>query len=205
MPTPPLSRSARGQLTREGILQIAFTLASENGLASLTIGDLAKQVGMSKSGLYAHFQAKQNLQLAVIDYANRVFSERVIQPARLAEHSQVIAKLRQLLQSWLAWNHAFHGSCMFLDAWTETAHTPGECQVALRASIRRWLDYLEEQFRKGIEAGQLKPNLDPAQAAFSLYGCYLSYNLYYNLVGEQQSQQRFWLAVEQHFALWQQV
>ena len=72
----------KGKVTKELILQRAFQLASENGLESLTIGELAKQCGMSKSGLFAHFNSKLNLQLSVLEFANQVFAERVIAPAR---------------------------------------------------------------------------------------------------------------------------
>lgn len=75
---------SKGQNTRHNILTYAFQMASEDGLESLTIGELAKKVGMSKSGLFAHFKSKDNLQVAVLEYANQVFVEKVLAPARLA-------------------------------------------------------------------------------------------------------------------------
>ena len=107
---------SKGKVTRDNILSKAFELASENGLESLTIGELAKQCGMSKSGLFAHFNSKDNLQIAVLEYANLIFTQRVIAPAR--EQSSALRqeqKIRTLLDNWLGWNHSFQGSCMFLD------------------------------------------------------------------------------------------
>ena len=111
----------KGKVTKELILQRAFQLASENGLESLTIGELAKQCGMSKSGLFAHFNSKLNLQLSVLEFANQVFAERVIAPARELGDSNIERKVRGLLDTWMTWNHSFQGSCMFLDAWNDTA------------------------------------------------------------------------------------
>ncbi len=88
---------SKGRITKEHILQHAFQLASENGLESLTIGELAKQCGMSKSGLFAHFNAKLNLQLSVLEYANLIFAERVIAPARLSGDADMEKKIRGLL------------------------------------------------------------------------------------------------------------
>lgn len=118
---------SKGKITRENILARAFDLASENGLESLTIGELAKQCGMSKSGLFAHFNSKENLQLAVVDFANQVFISRVIAPARELGDKNIESKLRSILDSWMGWNHSFQGSCMFLDAWKESAKS--ECAI----------------------------------------------------------------------------
>lgn len=111
----------KGKVTKEFILQRAFEIASEDGLESLTIGELAKQCGMSKSGLFAHFNSKLNLQLSVLEYANQVFAERVIEPARGLGDGNIERKIRGLLDSWMTWNHSFQGSCMFLDAWNDAA------------------------------------------------------------------------------------
>ncbi len=109
---------SKGRLTRETILQTAFEQASQQGLESLTIGSLASACEMSKSGLFAHFQSRDNLQIAVLEYAAEVFRLRVIQPVRQQEHQSQHDKLIALLRAWLAWNHCFAGRCMFLDAWT---------------------------------------------------------------------------------------
>jgi len=194
---------SKGRLTREAILAKAFELASKNGLESLTIGELAKQCSMSKSGLFAHFNSKENLQLSVLGYANQVFAERVIEPARCLGDEDIIDKFKALLDHWLGWNHSFQGSCMFLDAWKETVgsgQTP--IQQQLKATILKWIDYLIIQLRKGRDNQQFRADLDCEQAAFELYGLYLSAHLFYSLRGEQASQAHFWQGVDRLLGDW---
>ena len=126
---------SKGKVTRDNILSKAFELASENGLESLTIGELAKQCGMSKSGLFAHFNSKDNLQIAVLEHANLIFTQRVITPAREQSARSQEQKIRTLLDNWLGWNHSFQGSCMFLDAWKETNSETNLTQKALKKTI----------------------------------------------------------------------
>ncbi|WP_162047731.1 TetR/AcrR family transcriptional regulator [Vibrio taketomensis] len=193
---------SKGRVTREVILTKAFELASVSGLESLTIGELAKQCGMSKSGLFAHFNSKENLQLAVLEHANRVFTERVIAPARSVGDGDIIHKLKTLLDNWLGWNHSFQGSCMFLDAWKETGSKDTLMQQHLQATILKWIDYLIIQLRKGKDNQQFRADLNCEQAAFELYGLYLSAKLFYSLRGEQVSHDHFWQGVERLIGDW---
>ncbi|NVD08668.1 TetR/AcrR family transcriptional regulator [Vibrio sp. JPW-9-11-11] len=193
---------SKGKITRENILNKAFELASENGLESLTIGELAKQCGMSKSGLFAHFNSKDNLQIAVLEHANRVFTQRVIAPAREQETQTIEAKIHALLDNWLNWNHSFQGSCMFLDAWKETHSDSAPTQQVLKQTIASWVEYLRIQVAKGVEQGEFRADLDPKQATFELYGLYLSAHLFYSIHGEQASYQHFWSGVKRLLAAW---
>ena len=122
---------SKGRITREHILNIAFTIASETGLDSLTIGVLAKSCGMSKSGLFSHFNSKANLQVAVIEYAGECFNERVVIAVRREQHTDISARLQSLLHHWLDWNHSFQGSCMFMDAWKESNYSQDDLQLSL--------------------------------------------------------------------------
>ncbi|MGR5459696.1 TetR/AcrR family transcriptional regulator [Vibrio sp. PNB22_1_1] len=192
----------KGKVTKELILQRAFQLASENGLESLTIGELAKQCGMSKSGLFAHFNAKLNLQLSVLAYANDVFAERVIAHAREFGDSNIERKIRGLLDAWMTWNHSFQGSCMFLDAWNDAAEEDCPLQLALRQSIDTWLNYLQIQVIKGKENHEFRADLDTQQATFDLYGQYLSAHVFYSIKGEQESQRLFWQGIDNLFTRW---
>ncbi|MEZ8099020.1 TetR/AcrR family transcriptional regulator [Vibrio bivalvicida] len=193
---------SKGKVTRENILSKAFELASENGLESLTIGELAKQCGMSKSGLFAHFNSKDNLQIAVLDYANLIFTQRVIAPARERTSITIEEKLTLLLDSWLGWNHSFQGSCMFLDAWKETSAESAPTQQVLKKTIATWIEYLRIQVAKGIENGEFRQDLEPRQATFELYGLYLSAHLFYSIHGEQASNEHFWQGVKRLIASW---
>ncbi|MGF1911340.1 TetR/AcrR family transcriptional regulator [Vibrio kasasachensis] len=193
---------SKGRLTREAILATAFELASKNGLESLTIGELAKQCGMSKSGLFAHFNSKENLQLAVLGHANRVFTESVIEPARCLGDDDIILKFKTLLDHWLTWNHSFQGSCMFLDAWKETGSKDTPIQQELKVTISKWIDYLTIQLHKGRDNQQFRSDLDCEQAAFELYGLYLSGHLFNSLRGELASQAHFWQGVDRLLMDW---
>ena len=193
---------SKGKVTRENILSKAFELASENGLESLTIGELAKQCGMSKSGLFAHFNSKDNLQIAVLDYANQIFTQRVIVPARERTSITIEEKLTLLLDNWLGWNHSFQGSCMFLDAWKETSAEAAPTQQVLKKTIATWIEYLRIQVAKGVENGEFRQDLEPRQATFELYGLYLSAHLFYSIHGEQASNEHFWQGVKRLIASW---
>lgn len=193
---------SKGKVTRENILSKAFELASENGLESLTIGELAKQCEMSKSGLFAHFNSKDNLQIAVLDYANQIFTQRVIAPARERTSITIEEKLTLLLDNWLGWNHSFQGSCMFLDAWKETSAEAAPTQQVLKKTIATWIEYLRIQVAKGVENGEFRQDLEPRQATFELYGLYLSAHLFYSIHGEQASNEHFWQGVKRLIASW---
>ncbi|MEC4090113.1 TetR/AcrR family transcriptional regulator [Pseudoalteromonas rubra] len=193
---------SKGKQTRDNILNVAFKLASENGLESLTIGELAKQCGMSKSGLFAHFNAKENLQAAVVEYANEIFIQRVIVPARADKCTCYKEKITALLNHWLNWNQSFQGSCMFLDAWREKCVNQTPAQQVLKQAIESWLSYLQIQIGKGIENKEFRSDLDPIQATFELYGLYLSAHLYHSMYGQDESTKRFWLGVERLILDW---
>lgn len=193
---------SKGRITKEHILNCAFELASKNGLESLTIGALAKECGMSKSGLFAHFNSKENLQVSVLEFSNLIFTQRVIAPARTLGDDDIEAKLKSLLTNWLGWNHSFQGSCMFIDAWKDAATDVCAIQQALEKSIATWVYYLTIQVRKGIENQQFRHDLDAEQATFELYGLYLSANLFYSLQGQEVSQKHFWDGVERILASW---
>ncbi|CCN81989.1 TetR family transcripitonal regulator [Vibrio nigripulchritudo ATCC 27043] len=193
---------SKGKLTKENILKTAFHVASQDGLESLTIGELARHCSMSKSGLYAHFNSKENLQVTVIEYANLIFAQRVVEPARTKYSDDIEAKIRLLLENWLTWNHSFQGSCMFLDAWRSDAEEGNAIQKSLVAGIEKWLHYLEIQVEKAKEKNIFMVDLDAKQAVFQLYGAYLSSQLFYSVEGEQVSRERFWLSVNFLFDHW---
>ncbi|USD68297.1 TetR/AcrR family transcriptional regulator [Vibrio sp. SCSIO 43136] len=184
------------------ILTTAFEIASEQGLESLTIGELAKQCGMSKSGLFSHFNSKENLQIAVLDQANKVFVEKVIAPIRAQEFDCYELKMRCLLESWLGWNHSYQGSCMFLDAWKDGVESDSPIQQKLQQIIAMWIDYLTIQIEKGQSSGEFNVKLDARQATFELYGLYLSAQLFASINGLQTSKDHFWQGVEAIITRW---
>lgn len=191
---------SKGRLTRETILQQGFEQASQQGLESLTIGSLASLCEMSKSGLFAHFQSRDNLQIAVLEYAGQVFRDRVIQPVRQRAYPDQQAKLRALLEAWLAWNQNFAGRCMFLDAWTSAQE--GEVQQAARQLVRFWLDYLARQVAAGQALGEWRAEMDPWRAVYRLYGLYLGDQVFDALALSDHPGHHFWPEVEALFISW---
>ncbi len=192
----------KGQTTKENILKTAFIMASQNGLESLTFGDLAKQCDLSKSGLYAHFNSKENLQVMVVEYAHQIFIERVLQPARDQFSDQLESKLKLLLENWLNWNHSFQGSCMFLDAWRSDGDESNSVQKSLIKCSNQWVNYLEIQIEKAKRSGVFSVNLETKQAVYQIYGTYLSSQLFYSIDGEVISREMFWKSIDFLFRHW---
>jgi AcrR family transcriptional regulator len=160
-------RRADGERSRAAILDAATQLATVEGLDGLSIGRLAEHIGMSKSGLYAHFGSKEELQLATIDAASEIFVREVIEPARSAEGA---ARLQAIADAFLSYldRRVFPGGCFFAAAQAELDTHPGPVREKLRETGSRWHDYIERQVRGAQEMGELDPNEDPAQLAFEL-------------------------------------
>ena len=162
-------RRRRGNATRESILQAAADVASVEGLEGLTIGRLATELGMSKSGLFAHFGSKEELQLATIDAARRRFVDHVIRPSRGLPRGR--ARLEALLIDWLEYFRAevFRGGCFFNAVKAEFDSRPdGPVRAAITEDVRQFLAFLAREVRKAQEAGDLDPAVDPEQLAFEL-------------------------------------
>ncbi|WP_224055803.1 TetR/AcrR family transcriptional regulator [Vibrio penaeicida] len=192
----------KGKATKENILKTAFNVASQDGLESLTFGVLARHCGLSKSGLYAHFNSKENLQVMVVEYANLKFIERVLQPARDQFSNDLESKIRSLLENWLNWNHSFQGSCMFLDAWRSDADEDNTVQQSLIKGNNKWIRYMEIQIEKAKHTGVFSVEMDTKQAVYQIYGVYLSSQLFYAIDGEDESRERFWKSIDFLFQHW---
>jgi AcrR family transcriptional regulator len=169
VPAESDGRRRRGNATRESILQEAADLASVEGLEGLTIGRLATELGMSKSGLFAHFGSKEELQLATIDAARRRFVDTVIRPSRGMPRGR--ARLEALLLDWLAYfrNEVFRGGCFFNAVKAEFDSRPDTAvREVIAEDIRQFLALLAREIEKAQEAGDLDPSVDPVQLAFEL-------------------------------------
>jgi AcrR family transcriptional regulator len=161
-------RRADGEQTRATILDAATKLATVEGLDGLSIGRLADHIGMSKSGLYAHFGSKEELQLAAIDTATEIFTQTVIRPAR--EPGTAFARLEALCESFLRYleRSVFPGGCFFASATAELDTHPGPVRDRLVAALEGWLKLIERRVREAQEAGELDAAEDPALLAFEL-------------------------------------
>ncbi len=182
MPT----QTPRGQATKQGILEVATAIASVEGLEGLTLGRLATALAMSKSGLFAHFGSKEDLQLATIEHARKIYVDHVILPG--LAHPAGVATLHALCDRYVALmeRRAFPGGCFFAAAMAEFDARPGVVRDTIAALQRQWLDMLEGAAGDGIRLGELDDSVDPVQLAFELEAAMLSGNWYFHLYSDAQ-------------------
>jgi AcrR family transcriptional regulator len=189
-------KTAQGLETRQGILEVAAKIGSVEGLGGLTLGRLAAELAMSKSGLFAHFGSKEELQLATIEHARQLYVEEVIIPG--LAHPRGIASLYGLCDEYVALMErgVFPGGCFFASAMAEFDARPGPVRDRVAEVQRLWLDLLERAARDAIHAGELRPTTDPGQLAFELEAAMLSSNWYYHLYSDPEFFRRARQAVQ---------
>jgi AcrR family transcriptional regulator len=163
-----------GERTRGAILRAAASLATVDGLEGLSIGNLAAAIGMSKSGLYAHFGSKEELQLATVQEAGRIFADEVVEPALaapagLAQLAAVCEAFFQHLQ-----RRTFPGGCFFAGAALEMGTRPGPVKEAVAGFQAGFVRLLRGFAATAIEQHELPPGEDPDQLAFELNGIILA-------------------------------
>lgn len=172
---------SKGEQTRGAILSSALALASEVGLAGATIGALADRTHMSKSGLFAHFQSKENLEVAILEEAIRRFVALVVTPALAEKRGE--PRVKALFDRWLAWpKHDFQpGGCIFAAAAAELDDRPGPARDALVAAQKDWIDTLALAARIAKDEGHFRADLDTKQFAFEeftlVYGAMIVHRL----------------------------
>jgi AcrR family transcriptional regulator len=172
MMTPQVTK---GPATRDRIVEAALRVASVEGLEGISLSRVAADVGMSKSGLFAHFLSKEQLQVDVIAAASAKFAEIVVRPALAEPRGE--PRLRSLFEHWLTWerHESLPGGCVFMHAAAELDDHPGPARDALVASQRQWLSTIARAVRICIEAGHFRSDLDPEQFAFQTYGLVLGF------------------------------
>ena len=173
-----------GQRTRAVILDQAAGLATEVGLEGLSIGQLADATGMSKSGLYAHFGSKRDLQLQTIEAARQTFVEEVMRPALRSPRG--IERLLAMCSAYLSHieRRVFPGGCFFSAAAVDVATRPGPAHDAIVAQQLDWLALLERLTREAMQCGDLDPDTNPAQLAFELQALLVAANTAFILRGD---------------------
>jgi AcrR family transcriptional regulator len=168
-PSAPDGRKIRGDRTRRAILATAVNVASVEGLEGLTIGRLASELELSKSGLFAHFGSKEELQISTVRAAAAIFAPRVIVPAQ-EQFEPGIARLQGMLDNWLDYMErgTFAGGCFFAAATIEMDGRPGPVRDTVAEQMVRWGSALADYAREAIERGELREDTDPDQLAFEL-------------------------------------
>jgi AcrR family transcriptional regulator len=172
---------SKGEATRGVILDEAGQLARRVGLGGLTIGSLATQTGMSKSGLFAHFGSKESLQIQVVEHSSERFVDEVIRPALKAPRG--VPRVRDLFERWLAWD-SVEGGCPLVAASFELDDQPGPVREHLVRVQRDWADTLATVFTSGIGEGHFRPDADPRQFAQDLQGVMLAYHMASRLLAD---------------------
>ena len=166
---------SKGTDTRSRIVETALRAASIDGVEGISLGKVAADVGMSKSGLFAHFDSKEALQVDVIGAAADKFVENVISPALKFPRGE--PRLRALFEHWLEWeqNESLPGGCVFMHATAELDDRPGPVRDALVSHQQEWLKALGKAVQLTIDEGHFSRDVDPSLFAFQLYGIVLSY------------------------------
>ena len=165
----------KGQLTHQAILDESVHLASRLGLLGLSVGGLADEVEMSKSGLFAHFRSKQQLQLETLAHARRLFIDVVVRPTLSVPDGE--QRLRALVERWFGWaDESLGGGCLFVAAAVELDDQPGPLRDALVASEREWRGLLRSVVQAAVDAGEFTTELDPDQFSYELHALMLAYH-----------------------------
>ena len=162
-----LTATRKGTATREAIIDQAYGFACAGGLESLSIGPLAQAVGMSKSGVFAHFGSREDLQLAVLERAGERFIHAVLVPALAAPRG--LARLEAIVQGWFDWVRQNEGGCLLVAAVSEYDDRPGPLRDRILQHQQIWRRELARAIELAVETGELDGATDPEQLAFELY------------------------------------
>jgi AcrR family transcriptional regulator len=179
-------RRSDGEETHHAILEEAIRVASIEGLSSLTLGRLAEKAGMSKSGLYAHFGSKEQLQLEVIETARRIFEREVIGPGLSAPEG--LGQFKGLCDAYLSYleRRVFPGGCFFYTLVAEFDAQPGRFHDEVSADRQEWEHVLEQIIVTAQEQGEIDPQIEPAQLVFEVEAAMELANVRYNLDRDPQ-------------------
>jgi AcrR family transcriptional regulator len=183
---PTRKRRSDGERSRNAILREATRLATVEGIDGLSISRLADAVGMSKSGLFAHFGSKEDLQLATIDSASSVYNELVVEPALSAPSA--LERLRHLAENFLQHleDDVFPGGCFFASVAAEMDTRPGPVRDRAVQFTQNWFGLLVQAVREAQEEGEIDAAEDPLQLAFELNAYLLLANAQHIATGELQ-------------------
>jgi AcrR family transcriptional regulator len=166
----------KGEATHAAILDRAARVATQVGLEGLSIGRLASELGLSKSGLFAHFRSKEALQIQVLDAAAERFVDEVVKPAVREPRGE--PRVTALFERWLAWtkSNSGPGGCLFVSAAAELDDRPGPVRDRLVALQKGWLEMMAIVFRAGVDEGRFRRDAEAEQFAYDLYSVMLGFH-----------------------------
>jgi len=177
-------------VTREKILQCGLNLLSEAGLSGVTIGVLAEHAGMSKSGLFAHFRSKEDVQIALLVHMADVAARHVVEPSMRAAGG--LPRLKALVNRWLGWpaKAGLRGGCPVAAAMFELDDTEGNVRDEVVRMESHWRGLLTELAREAVACGHLRRDLDLEQFVWELCGIYLSHHVSHRFLRDARSAAR---------------
>jgi AcrR family transcriptional regulator len=179
-----------GASTRERILEQGLALMSQSGLSGVTLGVLADQVGMSKSGLFGHFRSKEEIQIGLLQYMAEFAAARVVAPAMKVEEG--LPRLKALVANWFGWTRraGLPGGCPVAAGLFEFDDIPGPVRNKILAMEREWRGLLTGLVRRAVDHGHLRRDLDLAQFVWELCGIYLSHHAAYRFLHSADADRR---------------
>jgi AcrR family transcriptional regulator len=188
--------ASAGAVTCERILEQGLELMSRNGLGGVTLGVLADQVGMSKSGLFAHFKSKDEVQIGLLEHTVKVGEQQIIAPAMRSPEG--LPRLKALMKYWLGWTKraGLPGGCPVAAAMFELDDVDGPVRDWVLAQERRWCDFLRHNVEQAVTRGQLQPDLDAEQFVWEMCGIYLAHHVAYRFRKARDADQRAETAFE---------
>lgn len=183
-------RRSDGERTHAAILEVATQIASVEGVNGMTLGRLAEALGVSKSGLYAHFGSKEQLQLETVAAAQSIFEEEVMRPALQAPEG--LARLEAVCGAYLSYveRKVFPGGCFFASLLAEMDARSGPIHDLVRSGQRAWMDALGDLARQAQGHGELAEDADVDQLAFELQACLELANYHFVLFGDAEELER---------------
>lgn len=180
--------------TKIQILDTALEIARNIGLESLSIGELAKTVGMSKSGLFAHFKSKETLQVMLLDHAADSFTKQVVMPAITLPRG--LERLNALIDNWLNWSFKGQpGSCPLVAAAIEFDDRPGLVKDRVKLHLSQLHNSLERACRIAVEEDHLKKTADTHLMAQEIFSFILAYHLYSKTLNDDLAEKRFYKSI----------
>ncbi|MBY0240997.1 MAG: TetR/AcrR family transcriptional regulator [Burkholderiaceae bacterium] len=163
----------KGELTRAAILDTALELASRDGLEGLTIGLLADKMNMSKSGVFAHFGSREDLQLEVLKLYHHRFEQEVFFPS--IKEARGLPRLRAMFARWISRvSEEIASGCIYISGAVEYDDRPGPIREELVAMVSAWQGALLRCVKQAVETGDLKQETDPHQLVYEMYGLILA-------------------------------
>jgi AcrR family transcriptional regulator len=181
---------SKGERTKEKILSKAISLASVCGLEDLSIGKLASESRLSKSGLFAHFNSKENLQTQIIQRVTDLFVEHVLLPA--IKHPRGIPRIRAIFKNWKEWidGESMPGGCLAFASAVEFDDRPGAVRKEVVGMVQNLLDMLERSARIAVDEGHFRPGSDTKQFAFELNSIMCGYHMSSRLLKDPEAENR---------------